>query len=100
MFSRLSGLFAIIRTQSDTTVLTERDLMFLSEEELRIARNEIFARHGRKFDDPELRAHFENTDWYNGRYTPEEFEKIQHDVLSEAEWKNIQLISEAEKRYN
>lgn len=74
--------------------------MFLSEEELRIARNEIFARHGRKFDDPELRAHFENTDWYNGRYTPEEFEKIQHDVLSEAEWKNIQLISEAEKRYN
>lgn len=89
-----------ILPQSDTTVLTERDLMFLSEEELRIARNEIFARHGRKFDDPELRAHFENTDWYNGRYTPEEFEKIQHDVLSEAEWKNIQLISEAEKRYN
>jgi hypothetical protein len=50
---------------SGSRLLTEADIEGLSRNELRIARNEIFARHGRIFRDPELRAHFERFSWYN-----------------------------------
>lgn len=35
---------------SDSIMLTETDLEFLSDRELELARNEIYARHGRKFN--------------------------------------------------
>ena len=42
-------------------------------EDLRIARNEIYARHGRKFDSNELRTYFESKSWYRGTVDPEDF---------------------------
>lgn len=49
---------------SDTRVLADADLRTLSKDELRIARNEIFARHGRYFDAPDLTARFSKFAWY------------------------------------
>jgi len=45
-------------------LLTDRDLIGLSDAELRLARNEIFARHGRRFADEELQAYFDSMPWY------------------------------------
>ena len=46
--------------------LKKSDLKGLSKEELRIARNEIYARHGRMFDDKNLQKYFDSQSWYEG----------------------------------
>jgi hypothetical protein len=49
---------------SDRRILTASDLKSLSREELRIARNEIFARRGRYFEAADLKSRFERFSWY------------------------------------
>jgi len=50
--------------QSSSKLLKEADVENLRPEELRIMRNEIYARHGYSFKLAEMRAHFEPLDWY------------------------------------
>ncbi len=78
-----------ILPDSSTRLLSRADLEGLSEEDCRIARNEIYARHGRKFDDAELQAHFDACDWYEGSIAPDAFNE---DLLSEIEVANKDLI--------
>ncbi len=78
---------------SSTRLLTESEVSSLSKDELRLARNEIFARHGRRFDDPELQAYFDSKSWYNGTIDPDDFSES---MLSETEKKNIDLIKKYE----
>lgn len=47
-----------ILPESASRLLTEADLENLTQEDLRIARNEIYARHGRKFLDEGLQEYF------------------------------------------
>ena len=49
---------------SDRRLLTAGDLQRLSKDDLRIARNEIFARRGRYFDSADLKTHFARFPWY------------------------------------
>lgn len=49
---------------SSERLLTDADLAGLSADELRLMRNEIFARHGHVFNDPALRAYFSAQSWY------------------------------------
>lgn len=49
---------------SSRRIITPSELSQLSKAELRLARNEIFARKGRMFSSPDLRAHFSRFDWY------------------------------------
>lgn len=44
--------------------LTDEDLEWASAWELTLMRNEIFAIHGRPFQDPELAAYFKARSWY------------------------------------
>lgn len=60
---------------SDTRIITESELDELTKEEVKLARNEIYARHGRKFDDESLKAYFEQFDWYHPTIEPEDFEE-------------------------
>lgn len=53
-----------ILPDSDWAEVTYSDLAGLSLAELRIARNEIFARHGRMFEDDLLNKWFFSKDWY------------------------------------
>lgn len=61
----------------------------LTPEQLRIARNEIYAKHGKIFDDSQLQAYFESKSWYQGTVPSEEFSDS---VLSEQEKRNAELI--------
>lgn len=73
--------------------LKKSDLKGLSIEELRIARNEIYARHGRMFDDKKLQKYFDSQSWYDGTVHASEFSE---DVLSSVEKKNVAFIRQFE----
>ncbi len=78
-----------ILPNSDAVLLTEEDLEDLSKRELFLARNEVFARHGRPFRSPALRRHFAQFPWYRPR--PGEIR------LSAVEAANVHLIWEEEQ---
>ena len=74
---------------SDVEYLSEYDLMGLSKDELKIARNEIYARHGRMFNDANLQAYFNSCSWYTPTISPENFSDS---MLNEVEIANRDLI--------
>ena len=59
---------------SNSRYLVKADLVGLSSWELLLARNEIFARHGRKFVDENIQAYFNSQSWYNGTVDPDDFD--------------------------
>lgn len=83
-----------ILPNSDSEKLTKSDLEGLSKDELRIARNEIYARHGRRFLDAELQAYFDSQDWYYGSIDPEDF--VDSQELSALERRNAKFIKKYE----
>lgn len=76
---------------SDSRYLTEEEVRKIDPGELRLARNELFARHGYIFQDEELRQHFESQPWYSGTVEAEQFD-FDTD-LNEYEKKNAELIN-------
>lgn len=70
-------------------LLTIDDIYGLTLDQLALARNEIYARHGRKFSDPYFKDYFESQIWYQGTIEPENFNT---DVLSDIEKANIEFI--------
>lgn len=78
---------------SDRKKLTKKEILSLSSEERRLARNEIYARHGRRFADGELQNYFDQMDWYEGTIEPEDFSES---LLSKIEKKNVKLLSKYE----
>lgn len=74
---------------SDGRYLNESDLVGFSKAELRIARNEIYARHGYIFKSEDLQDYFSSQAWYspNPNYT---------DNLSAVEKANVEFIKEHE----
>lgn len=77
---------------SNTRYLTDSDLDHLSEWDLKLARNEIYARHGRRFKDPDLQNYFDKQSWYNGIYDPDDFDKNHASELTALEKKNAEFI--------
>ncbi len=81
--------------ESNSKLLTEDDLKGLTKEDCRIARNEIYARHGRKFKDEDLQNYFNSCDWYKGTIESDDFNES---ILSEIEIKNKDLIVAFEEK--
>ena len=82
-----------ILPDSSKRILADSEVSGLSKSELRLARNEIFARHGRMFDDQELQDYFNSKSWYRGTIRPEDFSES---MLSETEKANIETIKKYE----
>ena len=78
---------------SNTQYLTEKDVAELSNDEIRIAINEIYARHGRKYEAEDLNAYFSSKSWYDPKYSAEEFSEIEDSVLNDYEKKNIEILA-------
>lgn len=81
---------------SDKRLLTEEDFEGKTKEELRLGRNEIFARHGRSFQTKDLNEWFGEKTWYEPKYSEAEFSR--NVTLNSYEKKNIDLILAAESR--
>lgn len=83
-----------ILSNSDSRYLTKSDLEGLSKEECRLARNELYARHGRKFDDEALTNYFSQFDWYHPTIDPDNFDES---ILNDVEIANRDLIVQFEE---
>ncbi len=81
---------------SSTEYMTEDQLQLLDYYGARIVKNEIFARHGRRFKDAELQAYFEEKSWYNGIINPDDFNDA---MLSDIEKANINVIDNYMKKH-
>lgn len=81
---------------SDREYLCEDDLRGLTKEECQIARNEIYARHGRKFLIDEIQQYFNGKSWYKPLIEAEDFKES---MLNEYEIKNANFILEYEKKH-
>ncbi len=78
---------------SSTAYLSIEDLSQLSTSYLRIARNEIYARHGYSFNSEDLQEYFSTKSWYVSRNN-----QVTDADLNIYEKHNIQLIKEEEAR--
>lgn len=82
------GGSGVVIPDSSERLLTADDIATFGANELRIARNEIFARNGFRFKDPSLRAHFSRFAWYQPTT-----DNVQ---LSAIEKANVALLKSAE----
>lgn len=84
-------------------VFYDSDSRYLEESEIEntlpriyiwIAKNEIYARHGRLFKNDILNEYFNSKDWYYGR-----FDEIYESELNQYEKANIKLLKKYEDKY-
>ena len=80
---------------ADTRYLTQEEVDKLSLQAVCYAKNEIYARHGRKFLSTELQEYFNDKSWYQGTV---EAEKFSPSVFNKYESDNIQILVKAEEK--
>lgn len=80
----------MVFADSSSRRLTPADLSGLSAGTLRIARNEIYARRGYRFEDNALRSYFSRFSWYSPRSSSVTLNAVEED--------NVALIRAAEAR--
>ena len=95
--TNLNSANGFVLPNSDKSYISKADLDKLSKWEVRVARNEIMARHGRRFNDQQLQDYFNGCDWYHGTMSAQDFDKSYEGILNEYEKKNAKLITEYEK---
>ena len=84
-----------ILPKSDKEKLTRADLEGLTKEQLRLARNEIYARHGMIFGVSDLDNYFATKSWYKPTIPFKDFDnKVEMSIVEE---QNIILIQQVEK---
>lgn len=88
-----------ILADSASRVYSESELEQMSLWELYLARNEIFARHGRGFKNQDLVEHFATRTWYSEQYTPEEFDALPNQ-FNKIELENIETMHAIEMAHN
>lgn len=85
-----------ILSKSDSKYYTKDELSTLSKSQLRLARNEIYARHGRKFNDSSIQEYFNNCTWYSGTIDPATFDANINSYLNDYEIANLKVIQSLE----
>ena len=78
-----------ILPQSSERLLTDSDVDGMSYEELQMAINEIYARHGRKFSSQSVQNYFDGQSWYQGTVEPDDFSDS---VFSQIEGQNVLFL--------
>ena len=79
---------------SNSRYLTDEDLAPYSYDELELAKNEIYARHGRQFVTQRIADYFNSKSWYQGTVDPDTFDAQQSSIFNEYEMANIMKIDE------
>jgi hypothetical protein len=76
---------------TNKVVYTAADFEGLSSEVIHIAKNEIYARRGYSFRDPDLYNYFMGEIWYTPSVLPADFSE---NIFTETEVKNLDLLNE------
>ena len=82
-----------ILPDSAARLLTQADVADLTWEQCCLARNEIFARHGRLFQTPQIAAYFEAQSWYHGTVPGASFD---NNSLTPTERANADFLADYE----
>ena len=82
-----------ILPDSDSRLYTREELSGLDDNTLQLAINEIYARHGRKFNTESMQVYFDGKSWYSGTVEPEVFDGNEAAYFNEYEIKNRELLS-------
>lgn len=82
-----------ILPDSNQRYLSGEELAYMDKTALRLARNEIYARHGRQFESEDLNEYFNSQPWYDGSIPADGFDDS---VLNEYEKANLDLIKRME----
>jgi len=88
----ISGDYVI--ADSDTRVINEAELLGLIPWQLKVARNEIYARHGRPFVHKDLQCYFATKSWYHGN------PNYSDSLLTAIDNKNVATIKAYEEKIN
>ena len=90
---QLKNIYNGTYPEASLSILSSNYLSSFSKEELKIMRNEIYARYDYRFkENGEMDIHFSKLDWYSARYKPVV------GMLTWIELKNIELIKSIEKK--
>lgn len=84
-----------ILPESNTRYYSASELSWMSKDQLELARNEIYARHGRGFNTDYIQAYFNNCSWYTRLYSPEEFDAMLANnpgIFNDYEYANVDLL--------
>ncbi|MDO4344274.1 MAG: YARHG domain-containing protein [Eubacteriales bacterium] len=85
---------------SSTRYITEEELQGLSAEEILLARNEIYAKHGRIFNNAALDTYFRSKSWYQPTVAGSDFtEEYASRVFNDFEIKNISTMVKYEQAH-
>ena len=76
---------------SDTRLLDASEAEFLDDYALMIAINEMYARRGLVFNDPELSSYFESKSWYTPSRTFGDFEESS--PFNDIEQQNLDMLA-------
>ena len=80
--------------ESSSRYLTDDEVSVYSSQQLELAKNEIYARHGRQFVTQSIADYFNSKSWYQGTIDPDTFDAQQDSIFNEYETANIQKIDE------
>ncbi|MEL7003231.1 MAG: YARHG domain-containing protein [Bacteroidota bacterium] len=83
----------VVKTIELTKKINQEQIQTLDSSQLRLLRNEIFARKGYRFESPEMSGYFSGFDWYNPTF--DQVEISNH--LTPIDNHNIELIRVLEK---
>ncbi|MDO4307576.1 MAG: YARHG domain-containing protein [Eubacteriales bacterium] len=84
--------------ESNSRCLTDEEISKYSSAELELAKNEIYARHGRQFVTSYIAEYFNSKSWYQGTIAPETFDAQQDSIFNEYEVANIGKIAQWEEK--
>lgn len=79
-----------ILPDSSSRIIDPSEFGDFSINDMQMAINEIYARHGRRFQDEGIQAYFDSKSWYSGTVEPDYFDES---VLSDVERENIDTLS-------
>lgn len=92
--SSAAGSSEYIVADSSSRELRASELKGMNADQLQMAINEIYARHGRKFATKSIQKYFDAKSWYTGKIEPSKFDESS---LSLTEGKNIALMLDCMK---
>ena len=84
--------------ESSSRYLTDEEINAYSSAQLELAKNEIYARHGRRFVTEYIADYFNSKSWYQGTIDPETFDSQQDSIFNEYEIANINKIAQTEEQ--
>lgn len=87
-----------ILNDSNKKYISLKRIKKLTTRELAIARNEIYARKGRKFTTKKWKKYFKKKKWYKPKYGAKYFDKHEKEILNKYERENIKRIKKIEKK--